>query len=70
VLAERHPTRLNALIDDDGVDANRNLSCSDYDACLDEAMRQRWRSWTCARCPAFAAHRAPGLTASAPASAA
>jgi hypothetical protein len=70
VLADRNPARLNALIEDDGVDAHRNFSCADYDACLDEALRQRWRSWTCSRCPAFAAHRAPGLAASAPASAA
>jgi hypothetical protein len=69
VLAERHPARLNALIDDDGVDAHRNFSCGEYDACLDEAMRQRWRSWTCSRCPAFAAHPPSGLAPPAPAAA-
>jgi hypothetical protein len=65
MLAERHPAGLNALIDDDAVDAHRNLSCPAYDACLDEALRQRWRSWTCSICPAFADHRAADLAASA-----
>lgn len=65
MLADRHPARLNALIEDDAVESHRNFSCSAYDACLDEALRQRWRSWTCTRCPAFAASRAPGLAAAA-----
>lgn len=69
MLAERHPVRLNALIEDDAVEAHRNFSCSAYDACLDEALRQRWRSWTCTCCPAFAASRAPGLAAAVPAGA-
>jgi hypothetical protein len=64
VLADRHPARLNALIEDDAVEVHRNFSCSAYDACLDEALSQRWRSWTCTHCPAFAASRA-GLAAAA-----
>jgi len=70
MLGERHPAGLSALLDDNAVDAHRNLSCADYDRCLDEALRQRWRSWTCSCCPAFGAQRSPRLVASAPARAA
>ena len=31
----------------------RQLCCRSYDACLDEAVRQRWRSWCCVGCGSF-----------------
>lgn len=43
-----------------GVEEHRNLNCHHYDPCLDEAVRQGWQSFTCARCPLYA------LTSAAP----
>jgi hypothetical protein len=53
VLAEPNPARLNALIAHEGVEAHRSLFCAHYDSCLDEALRQHWRSWSCAHCRLF-----------------
>jgi hypothetical protein len=49
------PTELNAPINPDrGVEGHRNLFCDVYDACLDEAVKQGWNSWSCTRCPMHA----------------
>jgi hypothetical protein len=55
VLSKPCPTELAAPINPDrGVEGHRNLFCSFYDSCLDEAVRKGWNSWTCARCQLFA----------------
>ncbi len=55
VLTKPSPTELTAPINPDrGVEGHRNLFCSFYDACLDEAVKKGWNSWTCARCALFA----------------
>jgi len=33
----------------------RRFDCTHYDACLDEAVRQGWPSWTCDGCEAYLA---------------
>jgi hypothetical protein len=54
VLAKPSPTELTAPINPDrGVEGHRNLFCSYYDSCLDEAVKKGWNSWTCARCALF-----------------
>jgi hypothetical protein len=51
VLAKPSPTELTAPINPDrGVEGHRNLFCNYYDACLDEAVKKGWNSWTCTRC--------------------
>ena len=51
MLAKPTPTELSAPINPDrGVEGHRNLFCSFYDGCLDEAVRKGWNSWTCVRC--------------------
>lgn len=48
------PTELFALIKDERrVAEQRRLFCATYDSCLDLAVRARWVSWTCARCPTY-----------------
>lgn len=48
------PTELAAPINPDrGVEAQRNLFCSYYDGCLDEAVKKGWNSWACTRCHLF-----------------
>jgi hypothetical protein len=32
------------------MEGHRNLFCHYYDACLDEAVKKGWNSWTCTRC--------------------
>ena len=55
-LAEPSPTELAAPINPDrGVEGHRNLFCSYYDGCLDEAVKKGWNSWSCTRCGLFAA---------------
>lgn len=55
VLAKPCPTELTAPINPDrGVEGHRNLFCGYYDACLDEAVKKGWNSWTCVRCQMFA----------------
>jgi hypothetical protein len=57
VLAKPTPTELNAPINPDrGVEGHRNLFCSFYDGCLDEAVKKGWNSWTCVRCQLMATH--------------
>jgi hypothetical protein len=56
VLAKPCPTELTAPINPDrGVEGHRNLYCSFYDACLDEAVKRGWNSWSCTRCQLNAA---------------
>ena len=59
VLAKFFPIELTIPIDLEGsrklsVEAHRNLFCSAYDECLDEAVKRGWNSFTCVRCPNFA----------------
>ena len=35
------------------VERHRNLYCPSYDCCLDQAIQQRWRSWSCVHCAFF-----------------
>ncbi len=48
-----NPTALRSLVKDEEVDKHRSVSCSEYDECLDAALRKSWRSWSCARCKLF-----------------
>lgn len=51
MLAKPCPTELVSLINPDrGFDGQRNLFCTHYDGCLDEAIRKGWNSWCCTRC--------------------
>jgi hypothetical protein len=59
VLAKPVPTELTTPINLEGsrkmsVEAHRNLFCSEYDACLNEAVKRGWNSFTCVRCPNYA----------------
>ncbi len=49
-----NPTALRQLVKQDEVDAHRCVTCSEYDGCLDSALRRRWRSWSCGQCGRFA----------------
>lgn len=54
MLAKPTPTELSAPINPErGVEGHRNLFCSRYHGCLDEAVRRGWNSWTCERCQLF-----------------
>lgn len=44
-----------------GVETHRNLDCSHYDACLDEAVRCGWQSFTCMKCPLYQITTAPQM---------
>jgi hypothetical protein len=51
VLAKPFPSELVSLINPDrDLDGQRNLFCTHYDGCLDEAIRQGWNSFCCTRC--------------------
>ena len=55
MLAKPSPTELTAPINPDrGVDGQRNLFCTHYDGCLDEAVKRGWNSWGCSRCGLYA----------------
>jgi hypothetical protein len=41
----------SALRDEEAVDSQRNLFCSNYDACLHLAVRRGWDGWSCRQCP-------------------
>ena len=49
----RHPTPRASLVKREEVERHRNLSCTEYDACLDVAYRRDWPSWSCRRCHRF-----------------
>jgi hypothetical protein len=58
VFAKPCPTELIApLHADRGMEGHRNLFCHHYDACLDEAVKKGWNSFTCVRCPLHALQR-------------
>jgi len=50
----RIPTRLASLVKFEEAASHRSLSCSGHDACLGEALRRGWPSWTCRSCSRFA----------------
>ena len=52
-----NPTALRSLVKQEAVDLHRNVCCTEYDDCLDAALRNAWRSWSCARCRRFAMAR-------------
>lgn len=55
MLSKPTPTELATPINPDrGVEGHRNLFCSFYDGCLDEAVKHGWNSWTCVRCQLMA----------------
>ena len=55
VLSKPYPSELTAPINPDrGVEGHRNLFCSHYDGCLDEAVKKGWNSWSCTHCALFA----------------
>ncbi|MBI5545549.1 MAG: hypothetical protein HY901_16815 [Deltaproteobacteria bacterium] len=41
------------------VEFQRNLFCSHYDDCLDEAVKKGWNSFTCVRCPLYTVSPGP-----------
>lgn len=53
VQGRANPTGLAALFDPEMVESYRNVLCDQYDDCLDEALRQRWPSWSCEYCQMF-----------------
>jgi hypothetical protein len=64
VLAKPMPTELTTPINLEGnrkmsVEAHRNLFCSAYDDCLNEAVKRGWNSFTCVRCPNYALVESP-----------
>jgi hypothetical protein len=50
--------------DNGDVEYHRNLYCPTYDHCLDRAVRQRWKSWTCVTCAYFSFRFEPARIAS------
>ena len=53
-----NPTALRRLVKQEEVDAHRCVTCAEYDGCLDSALRQRWKSWSCGQCGRFGWARA------------
>jgi hypothetical protein len=60
-----NPTALRAAVKEEDVDKHRNVCCAEYDGCLDAALRQSWRSWSCGRCRLFLYTRESRLAESA-----
>ena len=54
---QANPTGLVAQVEPETVGRHRNVLCTRYDQCLDEALRQKWPSWSCEHCPMFAQDR-------------
>jgi len=51
MLAKPYPSELTSPINPErGLEGQRNLFCTFYDDCLDEAVKQGWNSWCCTRC--------------------
>ncbi|HEY6005282.1 MAG TPA: hypothetical protein VIV57_20545 [Anaeromyxobacter sp.] len=48
-----NPTALRSAVKEEDVDKHRNVCCAEYDGCLDAALRNAWRSWSCGRCRLF-----------------
>lgn len=62
--ARPNPVELPAPINPEGgrkqsVELHRNLFCSYYDGCLDEAVKKSWNSFTCIRCTFYHDGREP-----------
>lgn len=53
-----NPTALRHLVKQDEVDDHRCVTCTEYDECLDAALRLSWRSWSCGQCGLFIQARA------------
>jgi len=51
---QANPTGLAVLLEPETVEGHRNVLCAEYDQCLDEALTQRWLSWSCEHCPMLA----------------
>ena len=51
---QANPTGLAVLLEPETVEGHRNVLCAEYDRCLDEALTQRWLSWSCEYCPMLA----------------
>ena len=63
--ATPNPVELPAPINPEGgkkqsVEMHRNLFCAHYDACLDEAVKRGWNSFTCLRCAFYHTGREDG----------
>lgn len=52
-----NPTALRSLVKHEEVEKHRSLCCAEYDGCLETALREAWRSWTCGRCSLFSLER-------------
>src|SRR5438132_1086555 len=64
VMAKPMPTELTTPINLEGnrkmsVEAHRNLFCTAYDDCLNEAVKRGWNSFTCVRCPNYTIVESP-----------
>ena len=65
LMAKPFPTEMSTQINLEGnrkmsVEAHRNLFCTSYDECLNEAVKRGWNSFTCVRCPNYTInHAAP-----------
>lgn len=53
-----NPTALRSAVKQEDVDKHRNVCCAEYDGCLDAALRNAWRSWSCGSCRLFPFARA------------
>ncbi|MEW6777597.1 MAG: hypothetical protein AB1405_14965 [Bdellovibrionota bacterium] len=49
------PTNLQFAVED--VSAHRFFDCTNYDECLDIAVRKKWPNFTCQECPIWAFHK-------------
>ncbi|HWE25409.1 MAG TPA: hypothetical protein VG496_15835 [Myxococcales bacterium] len=64
VMAKPMPTELTTPINLEGnrkmsVESHRNLFCTAYDDCLNEAVKRGWNSFTCVRCPNYTIVESP-----------
>jgi hypothetical protein len=57
VFTHLGPEPLQGLLSRRDVTENRCLFCSEYERCLDAALKNAWVSWTCSRCVRFMALR-------------
>jgi hypothetical protein len=57
VFTHLGPEPLQGLLSRKDVRENRYLFCSEYERCLDAALKNAWVSWTCGRCVRFMALR-------------
>lgn len=57
MFAQVGPEPLKKLLSRRRVAKNRHLFCSNYERCLNVALKSAWVSWTCAHCDRFTALR-------------